>query len=156
MIYVFDVSALLTVEYYAPAPEYVFGEMIDMVDDGTVCFCDEVVDELAQFARGEWPFVWAKGVMNRRKYRGGGYSTKTLIGRQVQELVDPEATYESSAPAVLAQAYDLRADGLDAYVVTEDTMEKPTRIPLAVACTRLRVPSKSVHEFLKACNLMDL
>jgi hypothetical protein len=156
LIYVFDASALLAVDYYCPTPQYVFGEMVDMVSDGRVCFCDEVLEELGRMASGEWPFVWAKSVSERRRYRGGGYSTKILIAAQARELIDGEASYESSAPAVLAQAYDLRADGLDAYVVTEDTVEKPTRIPLVIACGRLSVPCKSTHEFLKACNLLDL
>jgi hypothetical protein len=156
LIAVFDASALLAIDYYCSTPQHVFGQMIEMVSEGTVCFCDEVLEELHRMASAEWPYVWAKSVSERRRYRGGGYSTKILIAAQVQELIDSEATYEAAAPAVLAQAYDLREQGMDAHIVTEDTMEKPTRIPLAIACTRLDVPCKSTYEFLKAYNLLDL
>jgi hypothetical protein len=78
VIYVLDVSALLGIQVYVPTPELVFDTMVDLVDEGTVCFCDEVLEELERVAKGTWTFVWAKSVARSRTQRGGGYENKVL------------------------------------------------------------------------------
>jgi hypothetical protein len=116
-------------------------------------FCDEVVMELAHVAKDEYPHVWAKAVRDSRADKGAPYSHVEWVVENVPELVDPDVEFEACGPCVLAQARHLGASASVIYVVSEDAVDKPTRISLITACSRVGIASLSLVDCFKAAGL---
>ena len=69
MRYVLDVSIINGISLNVRDPELVFDRLTDLVKEGTVCFCNEVMTELKRLAEGELAYTWAKaaGAATRRE-----------------------------------------------------------------------------------------
>jgi len=147
-MYIIDASAINHVGRQRHAP-LMFDVLLGMIASHQMCFPDEVLDELERLARGEHTYTWAKAAAASRFDRGAAYKHLVAVTHQVRDLVDAEAEYESSAPCVLAQARSLFLTGHKVKVVTEDVRDKPTRISLAAACSKLDMPWCAVSQCLK-------
>jgi len=132
-----------------------FNALTDLVKSHELVFCDEVVVELEHVARNESPHVWAKAVRDSRADRGAAYALVEWVIANVPDLVDPDAEFDLCAPYVLAQARQLEGTG-PVYVVTEDVVDKPTRISLTAACIQVGALTMTLHDCLIAAGLDDL
>jgi Domain of unknown function (DUF4411) len=150
--YVLDVSTINAISLDVPDPELVFDRLTDLVKEGTVCFSNEVIDELKRLAEGELAYTWAKAAGTARREKGAPYDYVQWVADNVRDLVDEYAEYESAAPTVLAQACYLKADGQEVCVVTEDIRDKPTRISLGSGCAQAGIRSIRLQQFLEELN----
>lgn len=151
MQYVCDAAALLAIETDYENSGEIFNRFTDLVGDGDLTYPDEVVAELGRIAKDEAPHVWARAAKKERLQGAASYETLRWVTNNVRELVDSSAEHESSGPAVLALAVELREAHADIRVVTEDSDDKPTRISLQTACTRLEVPWVTLEACLDEC-----
>jgi Domain of unknown function (DUF4411) len=149
VVYVLDGSSIVSVPILIAEPNETFIELASMLDSGRICFCDEVVSELARTARGEAPYVWARTSAASRRYKGAQYPTIEYVAQEFAQIIDPGVsdTQECAALYVLAQALELARRGLQVTVVTEDRRPKPTRASVAQACE---------HFTLRCITLLDL
>jgi hypothetical protein len=147
-VYVFDGSSIITAGLLDDAPEIfdLFGELIH---GHRACFPDEVLAELGRLAKDEHPNTWAKGIAPTRCHKGASYKIFGWVAQNVQDLIDYDAEHSSPAAAVLAQARELSTPAFEAIVVTEDIIDKPTRISLATACQQLDMPYVRLHECIR-------
>jgi hypothetical protein len=132
-----------------------FNALTDLVMSHELVFCDEVVGELEHVARNESPHVWAKAVRDSRADRGAAYALVEWVIANVPELVDPDAEFDLCAPYVLAQARQLDGTG-PVYVVSEDVVDKATRVSLTTACLRVGAPTMTLRECFVAAGIVDL
>lgn len=156
MIYVVDGPAIVSVPLIAPDPSAVFLGMTDLLNDGNLCFPNEVVDELERTARKESPLMWAKGCAPNRTNKGAPYRFIEWVGQDFPSLIDATArdTHETGAVYVVAQALALKEAKIAVSVVTNDIREKPTRASTLQACEHFKLPCLELAEFLATVGLL--
>jgi hypothetical protein len=157
MIYVLDGPAIVSVALVVPDPNAVFLGMTDLLNEGKLCFPNEVVEELERIARNEAPLVWAKGCAPSRTNKGAPYPFIEWVGQDFPDLIDTTArdTQESGAVYVVAQALTLEDANLSVTVVTNDVRAKPTRASTQQACQHFKIPCMELVDFLAALDLLQ-
>lgn len=63
-------------------------------------------------------------------------------------LIDPEKETEDADPYVIARAIELRDEGQEVCVVTDDTVNYPPRVSVASVCAAYRVKAIVLDDFL--------
>lgn len=129
-----------------------FSQLTILVEDGELCFCDEVVDELARTAENEPGALWAVTVKGYRLHNGANMATQRWVMGNVDRIVDADARNDAM-PYVLSQARALQKDGHQISVVTEDVLEKPTRRALSDACDQLGIDWVQVPPWMATCGI---
>lgn len=129
-----------------------FSALTELVEDGKLCFADEVIDELERTAENEPGALWAATVKGQRHHKGANMSTQAWVVRNVEDIVD-EGARNDAMPQVLAQVRALRQEGNNTTVVTEDLIAKPTRRALSDACVELGIDWVQVPDFMAACSV---
>jgi hypothetical protein len=154
VVYVVDAPALVVVPLSVADPNEVFLGLTALLNDGELCFCNEVVDELERTAKGEAPLVWVSGNAANRVHRGPAYNSIEWVAQDFPAIVDTTVrdTHESAALYVCAQALEL-SEGRDVTVVTEDLRAKPTRTSLA--CEHFELRWLALLQFLNEVELLD-
>lgn len=147
MKWVIDASAVNYIAARSSNYNAVFSELTQLVADGELSFCDEVCDELDRTAENEPGALWATTVRGQRQDGGAGIAATSWVIRNVRDIVDPDARHDSM-PYVLALARMFQQDGHQITVITEDSLEKPTRRALSEACTELSIASCDVAEWM--------
>lgn len=74
---------------------------------------------------------------------------------EVPDILDPnkDGGADEADPYVLALAADLRAQGFDARIVTQETKDSPRKMSLNTAAGVLGIPSVPLRGLLRAENL---
>lgn len=129
-----------------------FDDLTARIVDGTLCFCDQVVEELNRTAESEPGALWVATVKRLRQHSGAAMATIRWVTQNVPRLIDPGARNDA-APYVLAQARSLDQDGHKVAIVTEDLHDKPTRRALSDACDHLQIPWLQVPEWTNQCGI---
>lgn len=155
MLYVADSAAIIEVQNSRPNSSACFNGMTALVEESSLCFPDEVIEELGRLAKDEAGHVWARAVSGSRCHRGAPFNYVTWVLQECSGLVDATAlaSQEPAAVYVAAQALQLSNDGKEVAVVTEDVHEKPTRQCLAEACERLELSHTDLDGFLSQANI---
>ncbi|MFF6948253.1 DUF4411 family protein [Streptomyces iakyrus] len=152
-MYIIDTDALLSIPGLVQADQlnYLLEELVELVEDGKLCFPDYVIAECRRIANGEDIALWVRSISGSRVHKSVAYAFTMQVMSAVPELLDEDTEDESSQVAVAAMAcYASQAlDAQDVCVVTEDRSALPTRICLADACAELQIQEISVMEFLK-------
>lgn len=147
MLYVVDASAFLElprqVEQLAP----VLDGLGDAIGRGLVSFPDAVVEEVAWLAREEHLGTWIKAIKGARVHGDASFKALGWVLNQADELADKTATRESSPPHVVAMGIELRENGFDVTIVTEDMHPKPTRMCMREACDQFGLD----RDYLRDC-----
>lgn len=151
MLYVLDSATLLTIQNFRNDAADLFDGMTTLVQDSRLCFPPEVVEELRRLAHKEQALVWARAVPDSRCNKGAPDNYTSWVLYSCPTLVDGTAlaNQETAAPFVAAQAVQIRTEGGEASVVTEDIYEKPTRTCLWQACGDLGLPRIRLEDFLE-------
>ncbi len=152
MNWAIDGSAINRIAAESSNYNVTFSALTELVEDGELCFADEVVDELERTAENEPGALWAATVKDRRHHKGANMTTQAWVVRNVEDIVD-EGARNDAMPQVLAQARALSQEGNNITVVTEDVVKKPTRRALSDACGELGINWMQVPEFLAACGI---
>lgn len=155
MLHVVDTASLLTIQNFREDAVDCFVGMTDLVKESQLCFPAEVIDELERLAKGESALVWAKAVSDSRCNKGASYNYTEWVLASCPTLLDDTAlaTQEPAAPFVAAQAVQLQSESHEVCVVTEDVLEKPTRMCLRQACAELGLTSIRLEDFLEEVGL---
>jgi len=156
VLYVLDGPAVVSVPLEVDDANVVFLAMTDLLDNGDLCFCNEVVDELERTARGEPPLVWAKTAGPNRAHKGAAYDYWEWVAHKFEAIIDTTArdTQVSAALQVVAQALELRDAGRDVTVVSEDRRPKPTRASVLEVCEFFGLRCIALVEFLEELGLL--
>ena len=156
MLYVLDGSSIVSVPILVGDYNEAFIGMTDLLAGGDVCFCDEVIDELARTARNEQPYVWARTSAASRAHKGAQYPTIEYVVQDFDAIIDETArdTQEPAALYVVAQALELQRKGREVVVVSQDRMPKPTRASVLEACEHFELRCISLLEFLEEVDLL--
>jgi hypothetical protein len=148
-VYVFDGSSIIAVGLRQDAAQ-IFELFGDLIHANRACFCDEVLDELSRLAREEQANTWAKAIASSRCHKGASYKIWGWVAQNVPDLIDHDAEHEGSSVGTLALARELEKWTIAPVVVTEDIIDKPTRLSLTTACQRLSVSCCRVDECVRA------
>lgn len=113
---------------------YLEGDLVAAVEDSPPGRAQQGVEVRPEDLRAPWidDRGWAElqahGVHRQRVMREAG------------DVVDPNKSSEDADPYVLARAVQLRAQGLEVVVVTDDDVDRmPIKISLTTACGRVGV-----------------
>ncbi len=157
MLYVLDGPAILSVSLEVSDENAVFVGLSELLDDGDLCFCDEVLPELDRLAKGEAGRTWARTAAPNRAHKGASYLAIEFVAQDFSEIIDTTArdTQESAALYVVAQALELRDAGREVIVVSQDRRPKPTRASVLEACEHFGLPCISLPEFLEQVGLLE-
>ena len=151
--WVIDASAINRVADESADYNATFAGMTSLVESGALTFPDHVLDELERTAGSGPGRVWSNAVKSARISAGASYAGQIATAHSVEEIVDPDDLHDA-AVQVLAQARDLsEASDDDVVVVTEDTVDKPTRIALSEGCDRSGITWVSVDVMLARCGI---
>jgi rRNA-processing protein FCF1 len=155
LLYVIDTAALLTIQNGRSDSANCFLGMTDLVNESKLCFPNEVVEELERLAREEEALVWAKTASSSRCHKGAPYNYVAWVLQACEDIADKSAhvSQEPAAPYVAAQALELKTENVEALVVTEDVLEKPTRKCLRQACEDLELPFIQLDQFFSQAGL---
>lgn len=155
-MYVMDGPAIVSVAIAVPDPNKIYLGMTDLLEDGALCFPNEVLNELERTARNESSLVWARSCAASRAHKGAAYNFIEWVGHSFPDLVDTTArdTQEPGAVYVIAQALALLDAKLNVTVVTEDTRPKPTRACVLEACEHFDLRCLDLIEFLIEVGLL--
>jgi hypothetical protein len=150
VIYVVDTSTVIAVQVARTDTDACFIAMTGLVNESRLCFPNEVVEELERLGKDGPSLNWAKAVSNSRCHKGAPYNYTEWVLAEFGGLVDltASATQESAAVYVAAQALQIRNNGNELAVVTEDIRDKPTRRCLLDACEHFDLPYLRMTEFL--------
>lgn len=150
MLYIFDASAIVSVQFCTADTNVLLEEMAERLNRGELCFCNEVLEELKRLAREEAPLAWAVASGPNRAHKGAPYNYIAWVLDQIPEIVDDSArdTQEPAGPYVLAQALELHRTQKQVTVVTADLYAKPTRTCLKDACAQLGIRCISLDEYV--------
>jgi hypothetical protein len=157
VLFVVDATAIVSVPRLVGNPDEVFEGLSDAVADSDLCYCNEVLDELARIARDTDALNWARTNSVNRCHNGAGLNALEWVGHDFGEIVDVTTrdTQEPASQYVIAQALELRENKHEITVVTEDIREKPTRASLREACEHFRLPWINCLELLDELGLLE-
>lgn len=150
--WVFDSSAIIQIKSAIPFSErpHVFASMARLVNQGRLRFPARVLDELSRHRdhAHEWAKQHASAASEGEPTLG---EVKDVLA-VVPDIIDPEkdSGVDEADPYVLAMAVRLRASGVDARVVTQETRDFPTKLSLNTAAGVLGIPSVPLRGFLRA------
>ena len=154
-VWVIDSSSIIKVKETVPAPDRtaVFADLTAMVDNGSLYFPEQVVQELDVTKNNKKPddvYLWAKGNKPKATVPGPAYDeVKQLLSDPiVARVLDPSKTSEEADPYVLAYA-EIIGSETNVVVLTEDQVTRPNKMSLADACGLRRIVTLSMEPFLR-------
>ena len=107
-----------------------------MVEEGGLCFPQQVFDELTRRPEDDFLARWAREVHGRVRHH---YAPPESVLREVLArqplLADPRKTSVDADPYVVAQALAIRRDEMSVTVATRDRVDRlPHTVSIATAC----------------------
>src|SRR6516162_105130 len=140
VVWVIDTSSVIEVRRSVEnsKKDLVFSRMTTLVQQGRLAFPKQVVDELERFADLSSPdrqYQWAKENERNASARPPSLDAIQAVLREVPTVLDPDKDtgVEEADTYVLAMAVNLRLNGHDARIVTEETKDIPRKMSLRTA-----------------------
>lgn len=149
-VWILDTSALVEAKAAVSLADQwqTFKLLEDMVRAGTVAMPRLVIREITQIAHPDLPGAWAPGVRDVQQHPlDPDWEHVQRVMAEAGDVVDPNKTKEDADPYVLALALQLRLQGHDVCVVTEDRVDR-NRIAVTTASDRIGIPHCSVRDLL--------
>jgi hypothetical protein len=158
VVWVTDTSSIIEVRRattVAVRPK-TFAGMTKLVSEGRLVFPAEVLEELKRNTDPKAPdeqFKWAND--NSGKAHAGAkcdLNDVKAVLKEVPTVLDPakDSGAEEADPYVLAVARKLRAQGIDARIITQDIRDTPSKMSLSSAAGLLGIPCVPLRAFLTA------
>jgi hypothetical protein len=154
LLYLIDASAFLELPRQVDNEARVLDGLGEAIQRGAVSFPDAVVEEVSRLAREEHLGAWIKAIKSARVHRDASFKALGWVMHRAGGLVDKTATRESSPSHVVAMAIELRGDGVEVVIATEDMHAKPTRMCMREACDQFEVDRVYLRDCLEQLELV--
>lgn len=161
-VWVIDTSSITEIRRRLTRADQVtvYTSLTLLVTGGHLVFPAEVLDELKRgsnpsSSREDLPFEWCKSVAGTASLNPSLVTVKEVLG-QVPDVLDPDKPRgaEEADPYILALAVELKRNGQDASIITQDKTDKPKKLSLSSAAGILKIPAVAVLAFLKSQGLL--
>jgi len=159
-VWVVDTSSIIEIRRRLTREDQrtVYVSLTALVDANHLVFPVQVLNELKRWANptgDDPPLKWTESVEDRA-VSNPAWSTVAEVLRQVPEVLDPDKTSgaEEADPYILARALELKRDGRDVTVITEEKTNKPRKLSLSTAAGILKLPAVTMLPFLKSQGLL--
>lgn len=161
-IWVIDTSSITEVRRCFPKPsqKLVYARLEVLVEAGHIIFPKEVQDELERAINpklnpDDLPLAWCRRVSPTAISNPAIETVKAVLAR-VPTVLDPDKVVgpEEADPYVLARAVELKREGREACIITQEKNDKPNKLSLSSAAGILKLPAVTVIAFLQAEGLM--
>ena len=158
VVWVIDTSSIIEIRRATAAAvrRRTFAGLTQLVADQRLVYPPEVLDELERNTDLKNPdeqYQWCKNNAPTAHSRAtcSQEDVKAVLA-EVPTVLDPEkeSGVEEADPYVLAAARKLRADGVDARVVTQDAKDTPMKMSMSTAAGVLGIPCVPLRAFLAA------
>ena len=152
VIWVLDTCSIIEVRRSTQKSErgQIFRQMTRLVTEGRLVYPPEVVTELKRFADAQ--LAWAESNASTAHSNGScSLDDVKEILAEVPEVLDPDKDtgQDEADPYVLAVARNLRKEGTDARVITEERRDTIRKMSVNTAAGILGIPSVPLVAFLK-------
>ena len=152
LVWLLDASAIIRIKTQVPGNQQwrLFRQLEEMVVSGDIAFPKQIRVEVAGMAHPDAPGVWVDGVFPLLQHPAEPESgwIRHVMASKAAAVVDPNKAREDGDPFLLALALQLKDDGHEVCIVTEDQADNPSRIALSVACEHLSLGWCGLAEFL--------
>ena len=157
IVWVIDTSSICQIrrQFQNTVKPRVFERLTELVSEERLVFPPEVIGELERGAedrkRPDAQLAWAK--LNEDVACAEltcSFEEIRDVLAEVPTVLDPDkdSGAEEADPYVLAVALRLRANGVDARIVTEERTDTPTKMSLNTAAGLLGIPSLPLGGFI--------
>ncbi len=151
-----DTSSLLAVrESFGKTKETkVFATLSGYAEKGFIVFPPQVREELERAEEAETdpdpPLLWVQ-MHRERSERTPSLEAVRRVLTVVPELLDADSPHEPADAYVVALAAELRDQGFDARVITDDKRDRlPLKVSPTTAASVLKLLSQTLYAFLKS------
>lgn len=156
IVWVIDTSSIVEIRRSVESSRRsgVFKDLAALVAQHRLLFPRQVLDELARVADPAAPdhqYLWAKQNQGTACEKAPSLdSVKAVLGI-ASRVLDPakDVGVEEADPYVLAKATELRNDGVDGRIITEEKNDTPRKMSLRTASGLLGIPSVPLRAFLE-------
>jgi len=151
-VWALDASAIISIKIVVPGKQQwqLFKKLESLVERGHIAFPKQVAREVSELAHPDAPGVWVDGVLPSLRYPDDpDFEVLRDVMARAGQVVDPSKTKDDGDPYLLALALQLSQQGSDVCIVTEDTVDRASRIAVSSACARLGMPWCGLADFLK-------
>lgn len=138
----------------------VYASLTTFVNGGHLVFPTEVLKELERGSNPksnpqDLPLGWCKKVQGTAVSNPPLATVKEVLG-QVSEVLDPDKPHgtEEADPYILALAVELKRNGRDVAIITQETANRPGKLSLSSAAGLLKIPAVTMLPFLKSQGLL--
>ena len=162
-VWVIDTSSINEVRRRVPRPQQpdVYRRLEELVRQGHLVFPAEVLKELQRASdpkssREDLPLEWANRVAGDAVSNPSLNTVKVDVLGKVPEVLDPDKAggAEEADPYILARALELRRDGRNVTVITQEKTDKPGKLSLSTAAGLLMLPAVTMLPFLKSQGIL--
>jgi uncharacterized protein DUF4411 len=160
-VWVIDTSSVTEVRRKVPRPEQpaVYRELEMLARQGHLVFPAQVLNELRRAhdkKRQDLPLEWAERVEGDAISNPSLETVKNDVLAKVPEVLDPDKAGgpEEADPYILARAVELRRDGRNVTVITQEKTDKPGKLSLSTAAGLLLIPAVTMIPFLKSQGIL--
>lgn len=134
---VFDSSALIHTKRVIRVDHQwaFFDGLLKRLRIGAVVVPRYVMKEMSEVDHPDMPGAWAAGTyLEALHINDPDYEWVQVVMSRTPDVIEVDSEMNKADPWVLALALQLRNDGVEAVVVTDDTIDRPSKISLASAC----------------------
>lgn len=158
VVWVIDTSSIIEVRRAVTVAvrKRTFAGMTGLVSEQRLVYPPEVLAELERSTDLKSPdeqYQWCRDNATAAHVRGrcDDHDVKEVL-EDVPSVLDPDKDtgVEEADPYVLAVARKLRADGIDARVVTQESKDTPLKMSMSTAAGVLGIPCVPLKAFLAA------
>jgi hypothetical protein len=155
VIWVIDTSSIIEVKHSIENAKKasVFAQMGALVGSDRLVYPKQVVEELGRWAdqkNPDAPFSWGKQNEHKATTNPPSFDEVRAVLAEVPTVLDADkdSGVDEADPYILALTLNLRAEGKDARVVTEELKDTPRKMSLRTATGVLGIPSVPLKAFL--------
>jgi hypothetical protein len=158
-IWVIDTSSLIEIKHVVPrnVMKPVLNKMTELVSASRLHYPKEVIQELSEYKnkhKPDAPYEWAKNnepVAATHDHLFADVSTLLRSKPSLATVLDSSKAggAEEADLYVLALAVRLKAPSKNVLVITEESRQRPDRMPLSVACGVMRIYHYNIKAFLE-------
>jgi hypothetical protein len=158
VVWVIDTSSIIAVrrDVTVAVRKNAFAKLTQLVNNGRLVFPPEVLDELERNTDPKNPdeqYQWCNdNAAKAYALESCDHDDVKAVLADVPTVLDPEkeSGVEEADPYVLALAQKLRAAGVDARVVTQESKDTPLKMSMSTAAGVLGIPCVPLKAFLAA------
>jgi hypothetical protein len=148
-IYVFDASAMDTVNELDAIGASPFEALNNLHDQDCILFCDLVKDLCRKLYKDETVATWVSPVWRTvRRAAEVPYADITRVIDAVEDLLDDDEEEDSQALKTVALAYKLQREDKEVVVISDETSTLEARCTVKDACAQLGLQCMSVGDLL--------